>query len=101
MATFRVNKNKDNPYVMINKEFVKRSDMSMQAKGLLTYFLSLPDDWEIRTNEIQYHFTNGIKAVKTALTELMQQGYIRKTQRRDSSNRFCNAEYDVYEYPEH
>lgn len=44
MATYRINKDKDNPYVMMNKGFIQNPYLSMQAKGLLAYFLSLPND---------------------------------------------------------
>jgi len=100
MATYRVIKNRDNPYVLINKEFINRADISMQAKGLLTYLLSLPDDWEVRSSELPRHFTNGIKAVNTALKELINKKYIIKTQGKDAKNRFQNAQFDIHESPQ-
>ena len=43
----RVHKNKDNPYVMLNKQFLSDCRLSWRSKGLLAYLLSKPDDWQI------------------------------------------------------
>ena len=40
-------KNKDNPYVMMAKSAVQDDKLSWKATGLLSYILSLPDDWQI------------------------------------------------------
>ena len=83
----------------INKEFLKRPDMSMRAKGLLAYLLSLPDDWQIKRKELTSHFTNGLESISSALQELVNTGYIVRFQIRDDSQRFSEMIYDVFETP--
>ena len=99
MATYRINKNKDNPYVMMNREFIQNPSLSMQAKGLLAYFLSLPNDWEIRRTELTGHFANGIRSISNVINELIQSGYITRTQTRKKNNCFGEVQYDVFEIP--
>ena len=99
MATYRINKNRDNPYVMLNKEFLKRSDLSMKAKGLLAFFLSLPNNWRIIRRELPNNFTDKITAISNAIKELEKAGYIVKYHLRTETKQFCGIVYDVYEVP--
>ena len=99
MATYRINKSKENPYVIMNKDFLKRPDLSMQSKGLLAYLLSLPDDWKIKREELPKHFSNGIGAISATIQELVKAGYIRRFQKRDEDNRFSDMIYDIFENP--
>ncbi|MCF7791585.1 MAG: helix-turn-helix domain-containing protein [Victivallales bacterium] len=100
MATYRINKDKDNPYVMMNKEFIQNPYLSMQAKGLLAYFLSLPNDWEIRRTELTGHFSNGIRSISNVINELIKAGYITRVQTRKENNCFGEVRYDVFEIPQ-
>lgn len=100
MATYRINKDKENPYVMMNKGFIQNPSLSMQAKGLLAYLLSLPNDWEIRRNELPRHFKNGIRSISNVINELINSGYIKRTQPRNQKNCFSEVRYDVFEFPD-
>jgi len=73
----RALKNKDNPYVQINKTVLNDPNLSMKAKGLHCYMLSMPDDWEFHREELVTHFTDGMSALKSALKELKEAGYIK------------------------
>ncbi len=99
MSIYRINKSKENPYVIMNKDFLKRPDLSMQSKGLLAYLLSLPDDWKIKRDELPKHFQNGIGAISATLQELIKTGYIRRSQERDKERRFSDMIYDIFETP--
>ena len=57
MAIFRVIKDSNNPYIVINKRFIEDENLSLKAKGLMSYFLSKPDDWQFYTEEIKKHTT--------------------------------------------
>jgi hypothetical protein len=92
----RVEKNSLNPFVMLNKEFLNNPALSLKAKGLLSYLLSKPDDWQIYTIELQKHFTDGKSSITTAIKELIKKGYIKRTQSRENG-KFGSYEYIVYE----
>ena len=87
------------PYAMISRKTLQDSRLSFKAKGLLSYLLSLPDDWEIHLKEIAKHSTDKLTAIKTATKELVVAGYITMSQGKDAKGRFVSYEYTVYEHP--
>jgi DNA-binding Lrp family transcriptional regulator len=96
-AMFRVNKDKNNPYVMLNKGLLNDERLSWKAKGILSYLLSLPDDWQIYELEVQKHSVDGIDSLKTGIKELIKNGYIKREQIRNDKGHFIGYEYQVYE----
>lgn len=100
-SMFRVEKDRNNPYVVLNKEFLNDINLSMKAKGLLAYLLSLPDDWQIYENELVQHHKDGRDSVKSAIKELIDNNYINRTQIRGCNGRLNGYEYRVYETSYH
>lgn len=98
-SIFRVQKNKDNPYVMLNKEFLNNQDLSLKAKGLLAYLLSLPDDWQIYESEIVKHHSDGKDSLRSAIKELIDSGYILRERIRNEKGQLQGSNYLVYEVP--
>jgi len=84
---------------MISRKTLQDSRLSFKAKGLLSYLLSLPDNWEIHLKEIAKHSTDKLTAIKTATKELVAAGYITMSQGKDAKGRFVSYEYTVYEHP--
>ena len=96
MSMIRVKKDKNNPFVILNKGFLNNPNLSLKAKGLLAYLLSKPDDWQIYQSELALHFTDGKASLKTAMNELINAGYITRNQPR-KNGKFSSNEYVVYE----
>ncbi len=86
-------------FIIINNNCFKNKNLSMQAKGLLGYLLTLPPDWIIYKSELQNHFTNGRDAVNNAFNELIKNGYITCKKTRTEKGKFSNTEYTVHEIP--
>lgn len=86
-------------YTCISNEILQRKDLSMRAKGLLAYLLSLPENWELHKTEVQKHFTDGRDAVFHAFQELERKGYIQGKKYRDEKGLF-RYQYTVYEEPQ-
>ena len=99
MSTYRIRKDKNNPYVMMNKEFLSNENLSFKAKGILSYLLSKPDDWKIYEDDLVNQSKDGKTAVRSGLQELMKQGYIIRTQKRTKDGKFDGYDYDVFEHP--
>lgn len=100
MAVFRVVKDKDNPYVMVNKYYIYDNRLSLKAKGLMSYFLSRPDDWEFYIEEIKKHTSDKDRAISGAIKELVEIGYIKRNVKRESNGKFRGGyDYSVYEIP--
>lgn len=74
---------KTNNFSIIHNGFLRRDDLSWKSKGILTYILSLPDDWNINLNEIMRHATEGEKAFRSGWKELTDAGYVERYAVRD------------------
>jgi predicted transcriptional regulator len=98
-SIFRIQKDKDNPYVMVNKESLNNTELSWKSKGLLTYLLSLPDNWKIYEDEIVKHAKDGKDSLKSAIKELIENGYIERERIRNPSGQLKGYTYCVYEIP--
>lgn len=79
---FRVEKNKDNPFVMIDRRPIENPKLSWKAKGILAYLLSRPDNWVVRLGDLVKRSPDGAHAVRQAIKELRAVGHITyKTER--------------------
>lgn len=96
MAVMRVQKSKN--YTVMANYHLKDKELSLKAKGLLSYMLMLPDDWDYTLEGLVKSFKEGRTAVLTALKELKQTGYLRITQQRDKAGRISYI-YDIFEKP--
>lgn len=100
-SIFRIQKDNSNPYVMVNKQFIKNEKLSWKAKGVLTYLLSLPDNWKIYEDEIAKHSKDGRECLRSTIKELMDHGYIKREIIRDEKGHFKGYSYSVYETNDH
>lgn len=98
MATFRTIKERGD-FVTVNKMFIFDERLSAKAKGILLYFLSRPDDWQIYTSEVVKHMNDGQKSINNGIKELMECKYVHRIQKRKDSGVFSGYEYHVYERP--
>jgi hypothetical protein len=65
--------------------------LSFRARGVLAFLLAKPDDWETRTTDLPEHGREGRDAVRTALKELRELGYMdqeREQYRDDESGKW-------------
>lgn len=99
MGIIRVRKNKQNPYVIFDKSFIEDPGISLQATAILAYLLSKPDDWRVYEDDIVNHFTNGKRAIRSAIKELIERKYMVRSQKRTKSGKFDGYDYDIYERP--
>lgn len=99
MSNFCRHKKEKNFTIIDNCVFTDHS-LSLKAKGLLTQIYSLPDNWEYSITGLATLFSDGKNAVNNALQELIDHGYIVRTQRTDETGRFAGYEYDIYETPQ-
>lgn len=72
---FRTSKNKENPYVMVNKTLVHDKRLSLEAMGLAVYCLSMPDNWEFHLNQLGQALNQGRDKMRRMMKELIDCGY--------------------------
>lgn len=75
-------------FTILSNEFLRDENLSLKAKGLLAYILSLPDDWKIYFEEIEKHHKDGVRAVRSAWKDLELHGYARTTKILDEKKKF-------------
>jgi hypothetical protein len=95
----RTRKNRENPYVMIDKTGINDERLSLKAKGLLATLLSKPDDWKVYITQLAKTCKDGVDSVKSALKELREYGYVTMERIRDEKGRITQTEWIVYEQP--
>lgn len=100
MAIFRINKNKN--YTVMSNHHLRNKSLSFKAKGLLSYMLSLPDDWDYSIEGLCKAGKNARSSVKTALNELKENGYLKieKIMPNKSINGRIDYEYIIFEEPQ-
>lgn len=96
MAVYRIRK--ETNYVVMCKTSLQDERLSWKAKGLHAYMLSMPDDWKFYDEELKNHAKDGIDALKTALKELKDLGYMKRVRSQDRKGKF-NWETLVFEKP--
>jgi hypothetical protein len=96
---FRKLKNKENPFVMIDRRILENPALSYKAKGILAYLLSRPDDWEINYVDLVNRSVDGKSSVRSGLIELIRAGHISRKAERSEAGRFARWVLEVYENP--
>ena len=99
MDTKFIKTKKEKNFTVLDNTFIKDTRLSWKAKGLMTYLLSLPDDWTIHLLEIEQHATDGKSALRSAINELKEFGYLKAEQKREN-NRFAEMVYIIIENPD-
>lgn len=95
MSVIRVKKDKN--YVSIlNNTVLTDPNLSFKAKGLWSYCMSRPDDWEFHVNQLANVSSDGKDAVYCAIKELVDAGYIKKIQS-NVGGKFGKVDYEVSE----
>lgn len=92
---------KVNPYVMLNKGLLQDPDLSWAAKGLLSYLISLPNDWRVQVSHLSKIYGGkggGEKAIYALLKELIEAGYCEKVQLKNESGYHSGVDYHITEF---
>ena len=71
---FKVEKNKN--YTVMSNYHLRDKNLSLKAKGLLSFMLSLPDDWDYSLNGLCSICKESEGAIKSTLKELKDNGYL-------------------------
>lgn len=98
MAQIRVERK--NRFTLLPNQLLQDPNISLKAKGLMAYMLSVPEDWDYSISGLAAKCREGKTAVRAAITELMEAGYITRTLARTEDGRLDGYEYTVYEEPQ-
>ena len=85
-------------FTVVPNEFLHSRTLSFKSKGILTYLLSLPADWELHVSHLATISTDGRDSVYNGIQELIEAKYIWRRPR--SGIEPGGWEYFVYDAPE-
>ena len=96
---FRVFKNKN--YTVMSNYHLRDKELSLKAKGLLSWMLSNDDDWDYSIKGIVANCKENETAIESALAELKDRGYVHVTKLMPNQTKSGRIEYvyDILEEP--
>lgn len=95
MTTIRVARRKR--YTSIDRRALNDARLSFRARGVLAWLLDKPDDWRSNADTIAKAGREGRDAIRAALTELQECGYLKRNPHRKAGK--WATEWTVYELP--
>lgn len=98
MAVFRVERNTN--YTTMSNYHLRDTNLSLKAKGLLSVFLSLPDEWHYSISGLMKITKEGRDCLTAVIKELEKAGYLVRYQSRDETGKIVGIEYVIYEKPQ-
>lgn len=93
---FKIDKTKN--YTVMSNYHLQDRNLSYKAKGLLSFMLSLPEDWDYSLAGLVSVSKENIKAIRTILNELKDNGYLAIEQDRGDKG-YYKYNYIIYEQP--
>ena len=96
MAVFKIEKNKN--FTIMSNHHLQDKSLSLKAKGLLSYMLSLPEDWDYSLTGLCSICKENKTAIRSTLKELQLYGYLSINKIRGKKGYF-EYEYLIYEVP--
>lgn len=66
----------DRDFTVIPNRVLRDDAVSYRARGVLAYLLSQPPDWQVSASRLALECGEGRDAIRTALRELMNAGYL-------------------------
>lgn len=96
MAVFKIEKQKN--YTVMSNYHLQDKNLSYRAKGLLSFMLSLPEDWDYSMKGLVAVSKENIKAIRTILNELKENGYLDIIKIRGEKG-YYKYEYVIREIP--
>ncbi len=90
---------KDKNFTIMSNYHLQNKTLSLKAKGLLSFMLSLPDDWKFSISGLCAVCKESNKAIKNTLDELNEHGYLIVNKIRDTKGQYV-YDYVIIENPD-
>lgn len=98
-AIHRQKKNRD--FVTLDTCCLRDKRLRWGAKGLHSYLMQLPEDWQINISDLKDRSEDGRDATTSAMNALRATGYVLREQKTLQNGQFDGYDYHVFERPEH
>jgi hypothetical protein len=83
----------------VDRRTINDQRLSFKARGILVWLLDKPDDWQCSSAQIECAGTEGREAIRGAMRELEENGYLVRTQARDPETQQFVTTSTVHEVP--
>lgn len=93
MGESKVRTGRKKGFVVLFRSAAQDSRLSLEARGLLTLMVSLPEDWEYTVSGLAVKAGCGREKVRRILKELQTVGYLIREQSHDSGGKFGGNVY--------
>ena len=90
---------KNTGYTIMSNIHLKDMELSLKSKGLLSFMLSLPPNWDFSVEGLTKVVKEGYDAIDSAIKELIRHNYIFREESRQDKGRFKYI-YHIFENPE-
>ena len=85
--------------VVVPNATAQDTSLSWAARGLLTFMLSMPQNWHFHEHDLVKRSPMGRDHLRSIVRELEAHGYVQRTRRRDASGRQCGSHWEVWARP--
>lgn len=86
-------------YTVMSNHHLRNKDLSLKAKGLMSYMLSCSNGTVFSIRQLMEASKDGEASVCTALNELKEHKYLKHYAQKDDKGRISEWRYDLYELP--
>lgn len=87
-------------FTTVRNEYLQDVNLSWKAKGLITYIMSLPPDWQLNLSDLKNRSKDGRDATAAGLRELITNGYCQRCKVRGNGGTFVGCDYEISDIKE-
>lgn len=87
-------------YTVLPNTLTQDRNLSFEAKGMLAYLMSKPDEWIVRETDLCKEGNCGTTKVRRILKELIAAKYIIKARHRNNDGTYLAVEFEVFPEPQ-
>jgi len=84
-------------FVVMSVECLQDIRLKWDAKGLHSYLMQLPDDWQVNMADLQNRSASGREATASPMNALIEAGYVTRRRVVGANGKFEGYDYDVFE----
>ena len=100
MTIQKLKKHQDQiPYSMVARDVIQ-SITNPDSLAIWIYLQSLPDDWQVKEDQIRGHFDIGRTRYMAAMRQLRELGLYEIVRTKDQHNNFTGCYFQIYPFPQ-
>src|ERR1700676_3580363 len=93
----RAKHDKEHPYLMLNKNLIRDSSLTVKSRFVLIYLLSFPDDWKFHFDKIAKEMVISRNILYKCLNEIIDKGYGKREILRNEKGQIQDYLYEFSE----